>query len=150
MKIGFTGSRKGMTPIQFAFVLRAIAEMRPEEVHHGQCIGADEEFHRIAQSQLIGKIISHPGTSKSGVTSWRSFNCNFCQETRREKPFLDRNKDIVNETDFLIACPRSSTELIGGTWFTIKYAIKFNRDLIIIYPDGNFKEYRKGFEYETQ
>lgn len=142
MKIGFTGTRFGMSNMQFAFVLRAMIEARPKEAHHGACIGADKQFHDIAMSQLV-PVIVHPGVNKFGSCNTRA-ECLYYKESRPEKYFISRDKDIVDETDFLIACPQSRIYTTGGTWATIRHAIKTHRDCVIIYPDGNFDEYRKG------
>lgn len=148
MKIGFTGTRVGMTPIQFAIVLRGIAEMRPKEVHHGACIGADKQFHDIAFSQMVLAVI-HPGVNKQGKCFTRA-ECFYPKKVLPERFYLDRDKDIVDAVDFMIATPKSKVEeLRSGTWATIRYAKKKKKDLLIVYPDGNFKEYRRGVEYET-
>lgn len=58
---------------------------------------------------------------------------------REEGPedLLARNRDIVDETEILIACPgHMHEELRSGTWSTIRYAVKIQRPHIIIWPDG--------------
>jgi hypothetical protein len=39
-----------------------------------------------------------------------------------EKPYLVRDKDIVEEIDVLIAAPLETKRKKGGTWYTIKQA----------------------------
>jgi hypothetical protein len=54
--IGFTGTRYGMTPDQRSAIARLIAETAGPEpffAHHGDCIGADAEFHELC--------LAHPG-----------------------------------------------------------------------------------------
>jgi hypothetical protein len=56
---------------------------------------------------------------------------------KREKPYVDRNKDIVLDTIALIAAPAEPIEQPGGgTWSTIRFGLKQGRTVIIILPDG--------------
>ena len=41
MKIGFTGTQKGMTTAQAYSFIELISGMEIDEFHHGDCIGAD-------------------------------------------------------------------------------------------------------------
>lgn len=129
--IGFTGTQLGMTDAQKAS-LRGFLRGPSGEFHHGDCIGADSEAHDIAEECGYG-IILHPPTNYS-KRAWREVP-HFMM--RREKPYLDRNKDIVNETRVLIAAPAEPDEQPrGGTWSTIRYGIKQGRTVIIILPSG--------------
>lgn len=44
----------------------------------------------------------------------------------KEKSYLNRNKDIIDQSDFLIACPQDKEQevLRSGTWSTIRNAKK--------------------------
>lgn len=134
MKIGFTGTRKGMSEYQLAVFEGLLEKM--ESFHHGSCQGADVEAARIVYSTFLEppEIICHPGPNDdehqelSGV------------DTKRKEPktHFARNRDIVNETDKLIACPCDMTEQKrGGTWYTIRYAKKQGKPVTIIWPDGS-------------
>jgi hypothetical protein len=53
------------------------------------------------------------------------------------KEYLDRNHDIVDSSDLLIAVSESTVEVLrSGTWATIRYAKKLRKPIKIIYPDG--------------
>jgi hypothetical protein len=58
------------------------------------------------------------------------------------KPYLDRDRDIVDATDLLIATPfHAYTEAhlnyaAGGTWYTVRYAINRGKPVKLIDPDG--------------
>ncbi|MEK6883191.1 MAG: hypothetical protein AABY22_26430 [Nanoarchaeota archaeon] len=149
MKIGFTGTQKGMTEEQIFVFYNFLKEHKDiNEFHHGQCIGADIGAHRIIRGQhhillrekLSGfldtiKIIIHPPTDRKKVG-----RIELPFEEREPKPYLERNKDIVNESDLLIACPKSNKEeLRSGTWATIRYARKVRKKVVIIYPNGEVK-----------
>jgi len=132
-RIGFTGTRDGMSKEQRATLKTILTTLRPREVHHGDCIGADAEFHEICSKiDSISDIVIHPPK----IDTARAF----CKAgiIREEKDYLDRDKDIVNETDMLIAAPKTLYEVKrSGTWFTIRYASMIYRPTIIITPDGD-------------
>lgn len=138
MRVGFTGSREGLTTEQEVAVTNLLV-IRAKEFHHGDCIGADTEAHVIAYKQGI-KIVIHPPRNPKG----RSFCVG--NEYRKEKPYLDRNHDIVDDTDILIACPATAKEILrSGTWATIRYAEKQKKTIIFIYPSGRIFKISEGF-----
>ena len=101
-----------------------------DELHHGDCIGADSDAHDIAESLGLNIVIHPPSDPKK-----RAFRTG---KVLPEKYYLIRNKDIVNQSDHLIATPGGySEEPRGGTWFTIRFARQQGVDLTIIYPDGS-------------
>lgn len=127
---GFTGTRHGMTVSQRASVQRLFEVFRPLEAHHGDCIGADTDFHRIAE--LNGAhIVIHPPTKYT----YRAFNVGDVE--LRPKPYLDRNDDIVAAADVLIATPQEfEAEPRGGTWYTIRKAHDEAVECWIVWPGG--------------
>ncbi len=125
-----TGSRDGMSYEAKETLKHFISTNIIREVHHGDCKGADKEFHDICQSNNI-KIIIHPPSDNKARAYCVS------EYILPEKQYLDRNRDIVNETDVLIAFPSSEIEeLRSGTWSTIRYAKKINKKIILVYPNG--------------
>jgi hypothetical protein len=136
--IGFTGTSKGMTLSQKAEVRRKLICFKAEgatRFHHGLCIGGDEQAAQIAK-ELGYYVIAHPGYSPRNPTNtlYRSdFNDN--DEVRPEKPFIVRDKDIVDETDRLIGAPLTKEEQVrSGTWTTLRYAKKKGKIRDIIDP----------------
>lgn len=106
------------------------------ELHHGDCVGADSEAHDIAVECGYG-IVLHPPSNYS-KRAWREA---LPHMMRREKAYLDRNRDIVNETVALIAAPAEMDEQPkGGTWFTIRYARRQGKTVVIIFPDGSISQ----------
>lgn len=140
MKIGFTGTQNGITPPQFDLLVEVLQGLHEvTEAHHGDCIGADGEFAVIIDalySQANGfeaQLHSHPpdDPKKRAFTAY--------QKSYPEKPFLDRNEDIVDATEILIACPKGQAEeRRSGTWATIRYARKQGGIIIILWPDGKY------------
>lgn len=103
------------------------------EVHHGDCIGADAAFVEIMRDLCpAAKVISHPPTNPTKRAFVKS------DVTMAAKDYLKRNKEIVANSDLIIAAPKGSKEEIrSGTWATIRYAQQsFHADLYIFYPDG--------------
>lgn len=128
--IGFTGTRSGMTDLQKEATKNALIAIGPKFVIHGGCIGADEDFHRIAKEFGI-HIKVYPGHSaKNGDTSFH-FDYSDSDDIRESKSYFERNRYIVNDCNILLGAPYSQVET-GGTWYTINYARKQNKQVIIL------------------
>lgn len=146
MIVGFTGTREGMTTKQRLALKPVLQRLfsAGSEFHHGDCIGADEEAHYIART-LKFLIAIHPpiGSEKRA----------FCLGDRMydTKAYLERNHDIVDACNVLIAIPQGfKEELMAGTWATIRYASKGgDKPITIIYPDGLVLSFRgKGWPHQ--
>ena len=102
-------------------------------VHHGDCIGADAQAHEIACT-LGREVTIHPPTSGT-YRAWKTGS-----DVRAPKAYLTRNKDIVRETDMLIAAPAETTEQVrSGTWSTVRFARKLGKRVFVILPDGTVR-----------
>lgn len=138
MKVGFTGSRAGMTKEQIATVNNLLID-DVKEFHHGDCIGADTQAHSLAHSPGT-RIIVHPPEDSALRGYCVSAN------VREKKSYLERNHNIVDETDILIACPGTTKEVRrSGTWTTIRYAEKQKKTILLIYPSGRIFKIEEGF-----
>jgi hypothetical protein len=133
MKVGFTGTQSGMSRHQAAQLIDNLVALECTEFHHGDCIGADNQADVLARN-IVGRIVVHPPTndSKRAFTTRKAGTV-----VRPPKPYLERNHDIVDETDVLIATPRDERveELRSGTWATVRYARKQGKRVIIL-PRG--------------
>lgn len=145
MKIGFTGTRQGMTTDQWAKVVDIIALHAEElnEWHDGDCQGADTQAGNSVRSmRKMGTAFfmhGHPSHGQ-GTEKWRAHSeYDFIW---REKPPLVRNRDIVDSVDLMIAGPREFDEVVkgSGTWATIRYAKRKGVRLFIVYPDASVEE----------
>jgi len=139
--IGFTGTSrgKGMTAAQTDAVFFLLCELKPTEFHHGVCVGADAQAHRLALG-LKTPIIGHPPVQQDRMATLTGF-ARLCEP----QPYLKRNRDIVVAgRDGIIAAPRDFIEPANkrgeGTWTTVGYARQAKRTLWIVYPDGTFKK----------
>lgn len=127
VRVGFTGTRHGMTAAQKATVWELLRYDEVTEVHHGDCVGADGDFHDICHGKW--PVIIHPPLDPK-LRAW-------CDGDRLpEKHYLERNRDIVAACDWLIATPKEARDTGGGTWYTIKRAIDTGRLVTIVWPDG--------------
>ena len=125
--IGFTGARVGMTTDQRKLVIQTLKSFNSFTLHHGDCIGADAEAHIIVRSQFKdSEIIVHPPK----VDKYRAF----CEGDIIHKPqdFTVRDRDIVKDTTILIGTPKSLDQGKSGTWYTIRYAKRIKKPVIVI------------------
>lgn len=133
--LGFTGTRDGMTPAQRISLRLLIDSIRPDVFHHGCCVGADEHAAVIVREVMGNRcqIIAHP-SDLPGMTSQVAKDVS--NEYYPESPPLARNRDIVDQTGQLIACPKGQEELRSGTWATVRQARKMGRPVTVIRPNG--------------
>ena len=134
MKVGFTGSRNGLSEAQVERLTSLLVEMNPSEFHHGDCKGADEEALGLAVTLGNPWTVCHPPTDPKA----RAYTKN-AQELPA-KPYLVRNHAIVDGTEHLVACPgKMEEEGRSGTWATIRHARRTGKPITIIWRDGSVK-----------
>lgn len=135
MKVGFTGTRKGMNDHQKDGVRRLLIDLGATEGHHGDCEGADEEFHSICVELGI-RTVGHPPM----IQTFRAF----CEvdDVFPPRDYLVRNRNIVRNVEQIIGAPKDQVaphSLRGqGTWSTIKYSReRAKKPTHIVYPGGS-------------
>ena len=139
MKIGFTGTQRGLSKFQKESLTKLFSELivndRGCEFHQGDCVGADQQANKInLHEHTWCRRIGHPPTNDR-KRAWCSVD-----EWRIVKPYLERNHDIVDETEVLIACPKSLVEeQRSGTWATVRYAKSLGKEIYIVWPNGEIK-----------
>lgn len=139
--IGFTGTQNGMTSPQIMAAVHLVERLGATDLHHGSCVGADEELHRGVMFGGLDhlRIHSHPSTL------WAKRAECYLREgldiPYGAKPPLERNRDIVDACEALIAAPKESAETLrSGTWATIRYCRKVGKPVLIVWPDGTVSE----------
>jgi hypothetical protein len=132
IRIGFTGGRSSPTWSQRKWISDMLWRLFEEhgtlgkkevELHHGDCVGKDAWAHD--QAWNFGyRIVLHP----PNVNILRAFLVSTSQEVREPKPYMDRNQDIVDEADILLAVPDfpeyHQLSRRSGSWATIRRARK--------------------------
>lgn len=131
MRIGFTGTQNGMTVAQLDAVEQRLIDLWEDgsEFHHGDCVGADAQAAELARA-LGYRLIGHPPLNPH-KRAWVQSHTNV-----KMKPYLDRNHDIVDDCEHLIAAPGQQFEILcSGTWATVRYARKVGRPVSLIVPN---------------
>lgn len=144
MIIGFTGTQQGMTIRQKFRVIEIISYegWDIERAHHGCCVGADFQFHQLlVWLGVKDRIVLHPPEELSKVPGELKIEllrqAPPMIERRSPLPYLDRNHEMVDEIDLLIATPKEEFEITrSGTWATIRYARVKGISARVITPEG--------------
>jgi len=141
IKLGFTGTRYGMTSEQLDALVTAFESLRQcglvvGDAHEGWCVGADEQFITAVRLAMPHATIHHHPCDMKALQSKEPPQPE--DIVHEEKPPLKRNQDIVDVCDLLIAAPREMEEVQrSGTWSTLRRAVKAGKDTILIRPDGS-------------
>lgn len=137
---GFTGTRDGLTWKQRASLYLLLERARPAWLHHGDCVGADSEAHDLAGRLRIRRAIHPPSDSR--LRAWCPPVTGLDGLPRDPLPYLTRDRRIVEETHWLIACPKQQPldpRKGGGTWYTVDYARGKGRMVVFVWPDGTIE-----------
>jgi hypothetical protein len=132
--MGFTGSSEVITDDQRQKLLWVLWRMQPKTVVHGDCVVADETFHRLARAILPGVFVHSRPCTLASKRAW-------CIADLLEEPKapLDRNRDIAEECSYLVATPQQPEMIVrSGTWATVRYALEAGKPVLVIRPDGQF------------
>jgi hypothetical protein len=128
MIIGFTGTREGMTQHQKEQFVLKLFELGLTEFHHGDCKGADADAHDIVREFFPDVyIVIHPPEL--------SYTQAFKQGDEHRVPgsYINRDKDIVDDSEYLIGAPLTNEEQWrSGSWTTIRYARKTKKPYTVL------------------
>lgn len=135
MELGFTGTQRGMTERQAIAVASLLDVLTPDggHVHHGDCIGADAEFHALAVERGL-RVEIHPPLNESKRA--------FCKGDILWPPYhyLTRNQHIVDHSEVLIAAPWEEQEQRrSGTWSTVRRARAKGIKVYLVFPSGHIR-----------
>lgn len=141
MIVGFTGARIGMSEKQHQAVSMFFSfadDLLPEPIEkviHGGCIGADIDFHHLAKGYHRVVMPGHFRNRPYDLSCRGDYGT--AEEVLESKPMFERNRAIVNASDILIGTPSHTKTTVGGTWYTINYAIQREVNCIVYLPDGS-------------
>ena len=134
--IGVTATRRGLTQLQMWAARGVLENIRksvtsaPLWLHHGDCRGGDMQLADVAHN-LGYKTVAHPPKNPM----LRGYHPS--DDVLPAKDYLPRDKDIVKIASVVLACPAEYVSVEhSGTWFTVSWAIKKKRPIVLIYPDG--------------
>lgn len=132
IKIGFTGNRHGLSHEQEEQIKSILDKYSNIVVSHGDCVGSDTDFHKLCikykETHLDKTIMIHIFPPNNPTL--RAFNQ--ADLLMEEKPYLERNMNIIKNSSILIACPidKNKEEMRSGTWSIIRQARKKN---VVVY-----------------
>lgn len=113
-------------------ILSAIGQdERPHEFHQGDCLGSDAQAFNLSRAaQFV--TVSHPPLDPV-YRAWTP-----ATHVYHPRPYLERNRVIVDMTETLLAAPHAAVEEIrSGTWSTVRYARRWGKGVTIVSPDGS-------------
>jgi len=139
-RVGFAGTHLGMTDRQARAVAHAVHCLKPDVVHHGDCLGADAQFDTIAVAKHIRRV-AHPCHLRGRPEAkYRAF----CQaeQAHQPRPPLARNREIVARCRVMIVAPSGPEASLprSGTWAACRCARAAGRRIMIVWPDGTVNE----------
>lgn len=137
-RVGITGTRVGATEEQKTKLVQLFCEFQMREFHHGCCVGVDAEaFWLLFELGSGGVLHAHPPVDEKAMDVSSRDESDVIHEP---KYYLERNKDIVNESDMLIVVPKENDFKEGygggGTWATFRYA-REKIPCVVVWPDGS-------------
>lgn len=124
-----------MTPEQKLVLEGVIEAIKPIIIHHGDCVGVDADAHFIANERGVPLVV-HPPLNKR----YRAY-CN-SDTINAPREYLERNREICKESDFLIGFPKEyKPRTRSGTWYTIRYALNWpaTKHVGVVFPDGSVR-----------
>lgn len=134
--LAVTATQYGISDDQYSAVEELLDELHPTELHHGCCIGGDEQIVGIARDLFDDSIaiIGHPPLEKGKMSQAA---CDMSDRLMPAADYLSRNRNMVAIASTVLACPRGEKyEVRSGTWYTLKRACEAKRDRYLIYSGG--------------
>lgn len=140
--VGFTGTRENLTDHQLSWLYTTLESRSIDIVHHGACVGADTAVHLAALDSGVPVHVWPPTNMK--LIGRDCFQPNVLVTIHPRMPYLNRNREIVNATVGLIALPKHDKQPVdasqwGGTWYTVEFAQRNDRPVMICYPNGRIE-----------
>lgn len=130
--IGVTGTREGLSEAQTQWVNDFLDDNTTNVLHHGDCVGVDDQVANLFFEHHSAYIIAHPGK-----TCRCKAHCKVNDLIMHNSENLTRNRLIVQSVELLLAFPLTETKIrYSGTWYTVEYAKKINIPVFTVKPSG--------------
>ncbi len=137
MRWGFTGTRNEPSTKQRAWIEKKVRESEGDNSwHHGACVGSDRFLHLAVMYGTFDNVFLHPPINQNLAMALDKLHRLDRVLIFPAKDYHTRNRDIVNDTDELLATPDGPFRPHSGTWYTIVYALKQGKPVTICMPDG--------------
>jgi hypothetical protein len=135
LHLGITATQRGLSNEQRVWLRGHFALSKrvfDVTVHHGDCVGGDEEAHDIAL-EFNFAIEIHPPTNPKQ----RAF-CEGATVVHEAKDYHARNYDIVMASGVMLGMPEGLASMYprSGTWSTLRRTIKEGKTFYFCLPDG--------------
>lgn len=136
--VGATATRRGLTSHQEANIYRWLLtdHKHVSRLHHGFCVGGDEAINDMARDIGIWTV-GHPPEDSRYLAK-----C-FVDEIVPVKPYLERDRDIVDVSKYMIVAPYQDFEPDSyrgsGTWYTYGYAKSKKIRVVLFWPTLPFE-----------
>ncbi|NIT77309.1 MAG: hypothetical protein GWN58_22920 [Anaerolineae bacterium] len=117
-KLGFTGTRNGLSENQRAWLAMELQCNPPDKAAHGDCVGADADFHSLVRLYA----------PKCEIHIWPSLFEKLrahCHGDVMYEPGKagERDKLIVKFATHFVGCPPTDFEVVrSGSWQTLRMA----------------------------
>ena len=127
-----------MTPEQKTRITDLISLSEYVWAAHGDCLGADADFHDIAVELGLSTHVFTP--IKEDLRAFKT-----ADRTTGPDSYFARNRAVVAWSDGMLACPPCKPlPGSGGTDYTVNYAIKMEEPIIVVWPDGSMSSSSQG------
>lgn len=135
MKVMITGHRperlKGRENEVKEWIKQQLDELKPSLAINGMAQGVDQIFAKIAKDNGVPLLNVYPHRRKSFHSYEEMLNENemvmFFSETYSKKNYILRDQYMVDNADIVLAVFDGIPA--GGTWQTIEYAKKKNKEI---------------------
>lgn len=137
MRVGFTGTREGLTEQQKEALRVWLKTKCSSSVQflHGCCVGADAQAVEIVTHTLcLGRQVWAYPSNLLKLTHSGAWSASDRVYFPRDP--LERNRMIVDHCEHLLACPKGPEEQRSGTWSCVRYARKQKVPVVVFWPDG--------------
>lgn len=134
MIVSVSGTREGASDAQLLALAETLLHYtglhKTIELHHGDCLGVDQQAAEMA-AMMQHTTVSHPPT-KDNMRAFHESDV-----VMPAKGYLERDRDLAELCDVLVALPLvHDVNANSGTWYTIRHAMRINKDIIVIDRDG--------------
>jgi hypothetical protein len=131
----FSGRRDDLSDSQKIMVVNFIRLIKFKCAFHGDCIGADGQFHDLVRENRKKAWIEVYPSPYEAMRAFKEGDL-----THEAMKAAERDKYMINQGEILLAAPPTKQPVKSGTWANISFAetCETIQKIIVIAPDGQF------------